>query len=89
VTKFPQGLQGEFCDVIGNVWQWTRTPIMPFKGFEVHPLYDDFSVPTFDGRHNLIKGGSWIATGNEAIARPNRRGRVDNEADNINTAGPF
>jgi putative 4-mercaptohistidine N1-methyltranferase len=41
---------------------------MPFKGFEVHPLYDDFSVPTFDGRHNLIKGGSWIATGNEALA---------------------
>ena len=60
--------QGEFCDVIGNVWQWTRTPIMPFKGFEVHPLYDDFSVPTFDGRHNLIKGGSWISTGNEALA---------------------
>ena len=65
VTRFPQG---EFCDVIGNVWQWTRTPIMPFKGFEVHPLYDDFSVPTFDGRHNLIKGGSWISTGNEALA---------------------
>ncbi len=65
VTAFPQG---EFCDVIGNVWQWTRTPIMPFKGFEVHPLYDDFSVPTFDGRHNLIKGGSWISTGNEALA---------------------
>jgi 5-histidylcysteine sulfoxide synthase/putative 4-mercaptohistidine N1-methyltranferase len=65
VDAFPQG---EFCDVIGNVWQWTRTPIMPYKGFEVHPLYDDFSVPTFDGRHNLIKGGSWISTGNEAIA---------------------
>ena len=65
VDAFPQG---EFCDVIGNVWQWTRTPIMPFKGFEVHPLYDDFSVPTFDGRHNLIKGGSWISTGNEALA---------------------
>jgi putative 4-mercaptohistidine N1-methyltranferase len=64
VDAFPQG---EFCDVVGNVWQWTRTPIMPFKGFEVHPLYDDFSVPTFDGRHNLIKGGSWISTGNEAL----------------------
>jgi 5-histidylcysteine sulfoxide synthase/putative 4-mercaptohistidine N1-methyltranferase len=60
--------QGEFCDIVGNVWQWTRTPIMPFKGFEIHPLYDDFSVPTFDGRHNLIKGGSWISTGNEALA---------------------
>jgi len=34
----------------------------------VHPLYDDFSVPTFDGRHNLIMGGSWIATGDEALA---------------------
>ncbi len=65
VTQFPHG---EFADVVGNVWQWTRTPIMPFRGFEVHPLYDDFSVPTFDGRHNLIMGGSWIATGNEALA---------------------
>lgn len=65
VDAFPQG---DFCDIVGNVWQWTRTPIMPFKGFEVHPLYDDFSVPTFDGRHNLIKGGSWISTGNEALA---------------------
>jgi 5-histidylcysteine sulfoxide synthase/putative 4-mercaptohistidine N1-methyltranferase len=65
VDAFPQG---EFYDVIGNVWQWTRTPIMPLTGFEVHPLYDDFSVPTFDGRHNLIKGGSWISTGNEALA---------------------
>jgi 5-histidylcysteine sulfoxide synthase/putative 4-mercaptohistidine N1-methyltranferase len=60
--------QGDFCDIVGNVWQWTRTPIMPFKGFEIHPLYDDFSVPTFDGRHNLIKGGAWISTGNEALA---------------------
>lgn len=59
--------QGEFFDIIGNVWQWTRTPIMPFHGFQVHPLYDDFSLPTFDGRHNLIKGGSWISTGNEAL----------------------
>jgi 5-histidylcysteine sulfoxide synthase/putative 4-mercaptohistidine N1-methyltranferase len=68
-SSTPVGMfrQGDFCDVVGNVWQWTRTPIMPFKGFEVHPLYDDFSVPTFDGRHNLIKGGSWISTGNEAL----------------------
>jgi 5-histidylcysteine sulfoxide synthase/putative 4-mercaptohistidine N1-methyltranferase len=55
-----------FGDVVGNVWQWTETPITGFPGFEVHPLYDDFSTPTFDTRHNLIKGGSWISTGNEA-----------------------
>ena len=64
VDKFNQG---DFYDVTGNVWQWTETPIYPFYGFKVHPLYDDFSVPTFDGKHNLIKGGSWISTGNEAL----------------------
>lgn len=58
---------GDFCDVVGNVWQWTCTPIYPFAGFEAHPLYDDFSIPTFDDRHNLIKGGSWISCGNEAL----------------------
>lgn len=58
--------QGNFYDVIGNVWQWTESPIDGYEGFEVHPLYDDFSTPTFDGKHNLIKGGSWISTGNEA-----------------------
>ncbi len=57
---------GDFFDVLGNVWQWTETPIYPFHGFRIHPWYDDFSTPTFDTRHNLIKGGSWISTGNEA-----------------------
>jgi 5-histidylcysteine sulfoxide synthase/putative 4-mercaptohistidine N1-methyltranferase len=58
---------GEFYDVIGNVWQWTQTPIYPFDGFKVHRLYDDFTMPTYDGKHNLIKGGSWISTGNETL----------------------
>jgi 5-histidylcysteine sulfoxide synthase/putative 4-mercaptohistidine N1-methyltranferase len=63
VTKFAFG---DFYDVIGNAWQWTETPITGFDGFEVHPYYDDFSIPTYDGLHNLVKGGSWISTGNEA-----------------------
>jgi 5-histidylcysteine sulfoxide synthase/putative 4-mercaptohistidine N1-methyltranferase len=57
---------GNFYDVLGNAWQWTETPIYPFHGFQIHPWYDDFSTPTFDTRHNLIKGGSWVSTGNEA-----------------------
>lgn len=57
---------GDFFDLTGNVWQWTETPIYPFEGFDVHPIYDDFTTPTFDGRHNLMKGGSWISCGNEA-----------------------
>ncbi len=57
---------GAFYDLAGNVWQWTENPITGFPGFKVHPLYDDFTTPTFDGKHNIIKGGSWISTGNEA-----------------------
>ncbi len=64
VTEFAHG---PFFDVIGNVWQWTETPTYPFDGFRTHPIYDDFTVPTFDERHNLIKGGSWISCGNEAV----------------------
>lgn len=64
VDKFEQ--QGVY-DILGNVWQWTESAIDGFANFNVHPLYDDFSTPTFDGKHNLIKGGSWISTGNEAI----------------------
>jgi len=61
-----QFAHGEFYDVIGNVWQWTQTPTYPFDGFKVHPIYDDFTVPTFDDQHSLMKGGSWISAGNEA-----------------------
>lgn len=64
VTQFSQG---QFYDAVGNVWQWTETPIYPFEGFDVHTIYDDFTTPTFDERHNLIKGGSWISCGNEAL----------------------
>ncbi len=64
VTEFAHG---PFFDVIGNVWQWMETPTYPFDGFRTHAIYDDFTVPTFDDRHNLIKGGSWISCGNEAI----------------------
>jgi formylglycine-generating enzyme required for sulfatase activity len=58
---------GDFYDVIGNVWQHTITPIYPFANFQIHPVYEDFTTPTFDERHDLIKGGSFISTGNEAL----------------------
>jgi len=60
---------GRFYDVVGNVWQWSRTPMYPFEGFKVHPAYDDFTVPTFDGKHSLINGGSWVSCGNLATQK--------------------
>jgi len=51
-------------DVVGNVWQWSRTPIFGFEGFVPHEAYDDFSTPTFDDKHALILGSSWASSGN-------------------------
>ncbi|MGD9969211.1 MAG: 5-histidylcysteine sulfoxide synthase [Sulfuricurvum sp.] len=59
---------GKVCDAVGNVWQWTQTPIDGFEGFAPHPWYDDFSTPTFDNKHNLLKGGAWVSTGNEIVS---------------------
>ncbi len=58
---------GEFYDVVGNVWQWSITPTYPFDEFKAHPVYDDFTTPTFDDRHALMKGGSFISLGNETL----------------------
>lgn len=63
VDKFANG---PFFDIVGNVWQHCETPVYPYPGFRVHPFYDDFSMPTFDGRHCCMKGGAWVSTGNEA-----------------------
>ncbi|VAY86573.1 Glutamate synthase [NADPH] large chain [hydrothermal vent metagenome] len=56
-----------FYDVIGNVWQWSNTPIYPFKDFESHYAYDDFSIPTFDDKHIIMNGGSFASVGNVAL----------------------
>ncbi len=55
-----------FHDVFGNVWQWCEDYFHPLAGFEVHPYYDDFSLPCFDGEHQMIMGGSFISTGDMA-----------------------
>ena len=46
--------EGGFYDVFGNVWEWTEDHFNGLPGFETHTYYDDFSTPTFDGRHNVI-----------------------------------
>jgi len=68
VDKYKFGIgDKEFYDVVGNVWQWSITPMYPFDDFKVHPIYDDFTTPTFDDRHALMKGGSFISLGNEIL----------------------
>ena len=53
-------------DLFGNVWQWAEDQFNPLHEFQVHKLYDDFSTPCFDGKHQMILGGSFISCGHEA-----------------------
>lgn len=54
------------AQIEGNVWHWLEDQFNPLENFEVHPLYDDFSSPCFDGKHQMILGGSFISCGHEA-----------------------
>merc|ERR1719436_532281 len=55
-------------DVMGNAWEWCEDHFNPLDGFKVHYVYDDFSMPCFDGRHNMIMGGSFISTGDNGAS---------------------
>jgi 5-histidylcysteine sulfoxide synthase len=55
-----------FTDVFGNVWHWCEDDFHPLDGFRIHPIYDDFSTPCFDGQHTMILGGSFMSLGDEA-----------------------
>lgn len=53
-------------DAGGNLFVWSEEPFNPLDGFEPHPYYEDLSVPSFDGQHQMIFGGCFISTGNLA-----------------------
>lgn len=51
----------------GNVWSWCEDWFSALPGGHgVHPYYDDFSSPCYDGEHAVIMGGSFMSTGDEA-----------------------
>lgn len=50
----------------GNVWHWIEDQFNPLESFKTNYLYDDFSTPCFDGKHQMILGGSFISCGHEA-----------------------
>jgi gamma-glutamyl hercynylcysteine S-oxide synthase len=46
------------ADLVGNGWEWTRTPFAPFPGFQPFSFYPGYSADFFDGKHFVMKGGS-------------------------------
>jgi ergothioneine biosynthesis protein EgtB len=45
-------------DLMGNGWEWTATPFLPFEGFAPMPSYPEYSAEFFDGQHFVMKGAS-------------------------------
>ena len=61
VDRHPAG-RGRYGaeDMMGNVWEWTSSIFAPYLGFEAWP-YEGYSKIYFDGRHRVLRGGSWAS----------------------------
>ncbi|OQS04008.1 hypothetical protein THRCLA_03709 [Thraustotheca clavata] len=68
VDTFAPNSQG-FRDVFGNAWEWCEDNMSPLPGFQIHPVYDDFTVPCFDGEHHIIMGGSYMSSGDNGASK--------------------
>jgi formylglycine-generating enzyme required for sulfatase activity len=44
--------------MVGNGWEWTKTPFGPLPGFTPRPNYPGYSADFFDDRHFVLKGAS-------------------------------
>ncbi|EPQ61820.1 Bgt-2661 [Blumeria graminis f. sp. tritici] len=44
---------------MGGVWEWTSSQLSKYEGFEPMKLYPEFTADFFDGKHNIVLGGSW------------------------------
>lgn len=44
---------------MGGVWEWTSSQLEKHEGFEPMPLYPAYTADFFDGKHNIVLGGSW------------------------------
>lgn len=45
---------------LGQVWEWTASPFLPYPGFVAFP-YDGYSKEHMDGLHFVCRGGSWAS----------------------------
>ncbi|TAF04349.1 MAG: 5-histidylcysteine sulfoxide synthase [Nostocales cyanobacterium] len=67
VGMFSDSHKSGLSDLRGNVWEWLGDTFYPLPGFKTHHLYEDQSAPFFDGKHQMMVGGSWATNGTMAL----------------------
>jgi len=68
VGMFSENHQSGISDLRGNVWEWLGDTFYPLPGFKPYHLYEDQSAPFFDGKHQMMLGGSWATNGTMALS---------------------
>jgi formylglycine-generating enzyme required for sulfatase activity len=59
VTSHPGGNSAfGVSQLVGNGWEWTKTPFGPLPGFAPRPNYPGYSADFFDNQHFILKGAS-------------------------------
>jgi ergothioneine biosynthesis protein EgtB len=77
-SPVPVGFYSESVDfwgvreLIGNGWEWTQSEFRGFPGFTPYlSHYQEYSADFFDGKHFVLKGGSWATDAD--LVRPSFR----------------
>ena len=65
---------------VGDVWEWCANTFHPYPGFRAYP-YREYSVPWFDHRHFVLRGGSAHSEGE--VKRPGFRNYYWANADYV------
>jgi len=70
VGNFPAGASAWGVEeLVGNGWEWTRTPFAPLPGFSAWArTYPGYSADFFDDAHDIVFGASW-ATDDKLLRR--------------------
>jgi iron(II)-dependent oxidoreductase len=59
VAAYAEGDSAFGCrQMLGNVWEWTASDFLPYRGFEPGP-YRDYSQPWFR-THKVLRGGCFV-----------------------------